>query len=262
MQYQDILYEVQNGAAFLTLNRPEKLNALTWHSWSEVAHAVEQADADDNVRVLVITGAGAGFCSGNDVTNIGQRRQSEDGNRSRQTRSRFSPVPDLMASQKPSIAAVNGVAAGSGLALCLACDIRIASTEACFIAAWSRRALVPDFGATFLLPRVIGMEQAMSMVYTGDPVGARTALEMGLVSKLADPSELMAHANGLAARIASGPPLAMEMTKRLMYRSWLRELNDQIWLEDGFQSICVRSEDFQEGVRSFLEKRSPQFKGR
>ncbi|MFQ5879051.1 MAG: enoyl-CoA hydratase/isomerase family protein [Dehalococcoidia bacterium] len=261
MEYKDIAFETEDGVATITLNRPQKLNAMTWRSWAEVEEAIERAEADDAVRVLVVTGAGRGFCSGTDLTPEGAD-EPEASNRRQRLRSRFLPTVRLVACQKPTIAAVNGVAAGAGLSFCLGCDIRIASQDARFIAVWSRRALVPDFGCSYLLPRLVGMERALTMMYSSDPVAADEALKIGLVSQVVLPEELMPTAMALARKIAQGPPIALEFTKRLAYRSWLHDLEEQVQYEEYLQRACHDSEDFQEGVRSFLEKRPPHFQGR
>ncbi len=264
MTYTDIRVEKKDGIVLLTLNRPDRLNAVTWNSWREIGEAVRDLEEDDESRVLVVTGSGRGFCSGTDLAAAaaaGGEIPSE-GNRRERLRSRFLTTAAIIACAKPSIAAVNGVAAGGGLSLCLACDIRIASQEARFSAIWSRRALVPDFGCSHLLPRIVGMSKALELMYTGDMVDAQEALAVGLVSQVVAPDELMPTAMALAERIAKGPPIAIELAKRLAYRAWRQELEAQAEYEEYLQRLCIESEDAQEGVRSFLEKREPVFKGR
>jgi 2-(1,2-epoxy-1,2-dihydrophenyl)acetyl-CoA isomerase len=264
MAYTDIRVEKKDGIVLLTLNRPDKLNAVTWNSWREITQAVQEVGEDDEARVLVVTGSGPGFCSGTDLAAAAASGGAAPTASSRRERvhSRYLAAADILACPKPSIAAVNGVAAGGGLSLCLACDIRIASQEARFSAIWSRRALVPDFGCSHLLPRIVGMGKALELIYTGQMIDAQEALAIGLVSQVAAADELMPTAMALAERIAKGPPMAIELAKRLAYRGWRQELEAQAEYEEYLQRLCIESEDAQEGVRSFLEKREPDFKGR
>ena len=264
MTYADIKVEKKGGVVLLTLNRPDKLNAVTWDSWREITQAVQQLGEDDAARVLVVTGSGRGFCSGTDLAAAaaGGGATPTASSRSERLRSRFLAAADIVACPKPSIAAVNGVAAGGGLSLCLACDVRIASQEARFSAIWSRRALVPDFGCSYLLPRIVGMSKALELMYTGQMIDAQEALAIGLVSQVVAAEELMPTAMALAERIAKGPPMAIELTKRLAYRDWQQELEARSEYEECLQRLCIESEDAQEGVRSFLEKREADFKGR
>lgn len=264
MTYADIRVEKKDGIVLLTLNRPDRLNAVTWDSWQEITQAVGRLEEDDEARVLVVTGSGRGFCSGTDLAAAAAAGgvAPPGGSRSERLRSRYLAAADILACPKPSIAAVNGVAAGGGLSLCLACDIRIASQEARFSAIWSRRALVPDFGCSYILPRIVGMSKALELMYTGQMIDAQEALAIGLVSQVVAAEELMPTALALAERIAKGPPMAIELAKRLAYRGWRQEVEAQVEYEEHLQRLCIESEDAQEGVRSFLEKREPVFKGR
>ncbi|KPK21611.1 MAG: hypothetical protein AMJ76_02230 [Dehalococcoidia bacterium SM23_28_1] len=266
MTYADIRVQKKDGIVLLTLNRPDKLNAVTWNSWREISQAVRELDEDDEARVLVVTGSGRGFCSGTDLAAAAAAaaagKEPAAGSRRERLRSRFLATATILACHKPTIAAVNGVAAGGGLSLCLACDVRIASQEARFSAIWSRRALVPDFGCSHLLPRIVGMSKALELMYTGETIDAQEALTIGLVSQVVAADELMPTAMALAERIAKGPPIAIELAKRLAYRSWREELEAQAEYEEYLQRLCIESEDAQEGVLSFLEKRKPVFKGR
>ena len=265
MTYADIRVQKKDGIVLLTLNRPDKLNAVTWDSWREITQAVGSLDEDDEARVLVVTGSGRGFCSGTDLAAAAAAAAAGEapptGSRSERLRSRFLATAAIVACSKPTIAAVNGVAAGGGLSLCLACDVRIASQEARFSAIWSRRALVPDFGCSYLLPRIVGMSKALELMYTGEMIDAQEALAIGLVSQVVAAEELMPTAMALAERIAKGPPMAIELAKRMAYRGWREELEAQVEYEEYLQRLCIESEDAQEGVRSFLEKRDPVFKG-
>jgi len=264
MPYEDLTLEKrESGVALLTLNRPQRLNALRWQSWDEIEDAIERVASDEDARALVITGSGRGFCSG---TDLGAARALPDlpaVGRSERHRAPYSSTAKLIACPIPTIAAVNGVAAGAGLSLCLACDIRIAGEAARFSAIWSQRGLLADFGATYLLPRIVGMAKGLELMYTGDIIDANEALRIGLVSRVVAAEALMPTALALAERLAQGAPIALELVKRLAYRQWLAELEDQVRLEEHYQrSRTMDSDDAQEGLQAFKEKREPQFKGR
>jgi 2-(1,2-epoxy-1,2-dihydrophenyl)acetyl-CoA isomerase len=264
MPYEDLTLEKrESGVALITLNRPQRLNALRWQSWDEIEDAVEHLSADDGVRALVITGAGRGFCSGTDLSAARPLPDLPAVGRRERHRAPYSSTAKIIACPIPTIAAVNGVAAGAGLSLCLACDIRIAGEAARFSAIWSQRGLLADFGATYLLPRIVGMAKGLELMYTGDIIDAQEALRIGLVSRVVAADDLMPTALALAERLARGAPIALELVKRLAYRQWLAELEDQVHLEENYQrSRTMDSDDAQEGLQAFKEKREPQFKGR
>ncbi|MGE3076807.1 MAG: enoyl-CoA hydratase/isomerase family protein [Dehalococcoidia bacterium] len=265
MDFKDILYSLDGGIARITLNKPEKLNALSWGSWSEIEHAITRADADDRVKVVLITGAGRGFCAGTDLT-TGTKEADWParplGGRPGMMRSRYLGTAQVFHCKKPTIAAVNGASVGAGFSLAMACDIRIASEAARFSAIFVKRAIVADTGCTWFLPRLVGVENALKMMYTGQIVGAEEALRMGLVSEVVPADELDTRATALAQEIANGPALAVELMKRLTYEGLTRNLDEQIEMEQFLQGITSNSEDAKEGRQSFLEKREPVFKGR
>ncbi len=266
MTYSDILFDVTDGIALLTFNKPARLNAMSWDGWGEFLDAVRRCDQDDAIKVLVVTGTGRGFCSGTDLAVAAEQAaqgklRGEERTRSEKLHSVYLVTNEIIAMQKPTVAAINGVTAGAGFSTALAFDIRIASDQARFSAIFVRRALSPDLGCTYLLPRTVGMSNALKMMYTGDMVDAQEALRIGLVTEVVPHEQLMDRALEFAGRIARGPSLAIEIAKRMAYRGMAAELADQIQFEEYMQRVCQSSEDAVEGVRSFLEKRQPEFKG-
>ena len=267
MDYQDISYEQRDGVGLITLNRPEKLNAARARTVFELIDALESAKRSDETRVVVITGSGRGFCSGADLVTpagpddaalaeaTGYRRVREG------AIGHWGVLFSLLGHfPKPVIAAVNGIAAGGGLSLALAADIRIASSNASFISVFVRRALTPDTGSSFHLPRLIGDSRALEMMFTGDPVDAATAERWGLVNRVVTPEELLPAALALAGRIAAGPSVTIELTKRLVrdqtHDGLDRQLQNEAW------AIGVQTEDKAEGLAAFRERREPKWTGR
>jgi len=264
MTYTCLLYEVRNRIATLTLNRPERLNALGDTLRDDVYDAVAKSAADPSVGVLVITGAGRGFCSGGDVKAMRERDQS---GQAPSANGRLSPMRDriilaLRNCPKPVIAAVNGVAAGAGMSLALACDMRIASTAAKFSQAFVTRGLAPDWGGTWFLPRIVGTAKACELIFTGDTIDADEALRLGIVNAVVAPEELMKETYDLARKIAAGPPVAIQIAKRAIYHNQDVDLRAGLEFETFAQGICKETEDAKEGVRAFVEKRAPVFRGR
>jgi 2-(1,2-epoxy-1,2-dihydrophenyl)acetyl-CoA isomerase len=265
MDFEDILYDVQDGIARLTLNKPDKLNALSWGTWAEIEQAIARADEDDDTKVVVITGAGRGFSAGTDLTVRTPESQwpaRPFQGRTALTRSRYLGTAQVYHCRKPTIAAVNGVSVGAGFSLAMACDIRIASESARFSAIFVKRAIVADTGCTWFLPRLVGIENALKMMYTGQMVPAAEALRMGLVSEVVPADALEERVTALATEIARGPSVAIELMKRLTQEAGTRGLDEQIELEQFLQQVTHNTEDAAEGRNSFLEKREPVFKGR
>jgi len=264
MTYECLLYEVKDGVATLTLNRPERLNALGGSLREDLHDAITRSAASSDVRVMVITGAGKGFCAGGDVKAM---NEAKEGKRERPLIDKVAPGRDrtLLAMRdapQPIIAAVNGAAAGAGMNLALGCDIRIASTAAKFSQAFVKRGLHPDWGGTYFLPRAIGMARAAELIFTGDVIDAAEALRLGIVSRVVAPEELMPTVGELARRIAAGPPMAIRLAKGSLYGNAERDLPTALERETFAQNICFETEDAAEGIRAFGEKRPPVFRGR
>ncbi len=265
MNYNTIILTKEEGVATLTLNRPEKLNAWNEEMQTEALQALEEIRCDSEVRVLVVTGAGRGFSSGADLTAMAQREQGLPTGRA--TLSTLPGVVELTYElrnlDRPTIAAVNGVAAGAGFGIALACDIRIASEQARFSQIFVKRGLVPDSGCTYFLTKLLGTAKACELMFTGDFVDAAEAERLGIVNKVVPHDELMNETMALAKRIASGPPLTIELIKRAIYTGFSEtDLRHQLHYEMYLQRMAMATEDFREGVTSFLEKREPKFKGK
>ena len=247
-----------NGVVTLTLNRPEKKNAMNRAMFDELLAVFREVDASETDRVLVITGAGDAFCSGAD---LGDR-----GNDTRPQLLRLHWVADIALAlhriPKPVIAKVNGVAVGAGLNLALGCDLIVASEQARFSEIFARRGLTVDFGGTWLLPRLIGLHRAKELAFFADIISAKEAAEMGLVNRVVPGDQLDAFVNEWATRLAAGPPLALAMTKRLLTNSFSMTMDEALDAEGMAQTVNGGTEDAPEAIRAFLEKREPKFKGR
>jgi len=264
MSIPELVLTKENGVATLTINRPERMNAMTTPMYHEMQRIVEDIREDDNTKVLILTGKDPAFCAGSDVRQrLSARIEGEVIEKSR--KEMLEPV-GLVASMfaslvKPTIAAVNGVATGAGLSFALLCDIRVASDKARFGAAWARVGLIPDLGATYTLPRLIGPDKAFEIFLTGDLIDASEAERVGLVTRVVPHDELMGHCHQFAQRIADGPSVAMELIKRAVYRGLHNDLDKQLDFETYAQNVCRQTEDHKEGVAAFMEKRKPAFKG-
>jgi 2-(1,2-epoxy-1,2-dihydrophenyl)acetyl-CoA isomerase len=267
MSYNTIILTKEEGVATLTLNRPDTLNAWNDEMGTESLQAMEEIRQDNDVRVLILTGAGRGFSSGADLTAMGQRQPGAPTKPGRVTLSTLPGVLtlsyELRSLDRPTIAAVNGVAAGAGFGIALACDIRIASDQARFSQIFVKRGLIPDAGSTYFLTKLVGTAKACELMYTGDMINAAEAERLGIVNKVVPHDELMNETMALAKRIASGPPLTIELIKRAIYKGFTEnDVWHQIHYEWHLQSLAIATEDFKEGVMSFLEKRDPKFMGR
>lgn len=262
--YKCLLYAVQDAVATLTLNRPERLNALGDTLREDLHDAVLRATGDPQIRAIVLTGAGKGFCSGGDVKAMNEAREART---ERPVLDKVAPLRDrvLLAMRdapQPIIAAVNGAAAGAGMNLALACDIRLAATTARFGETFVKRGLHPDWGGTYFLPRMVGMAKACELIFTGEMLDAQEALRLGIVSAVYPPEDLLPAAHDLAARIAAGPPIAVRLARRALYHNQGADLQSALEFETFAQNVCSETEDAREGIRAFVDKRAPRFHGR
>ncbi len=264
--YEDMTFEKEEGIAIVTFNRPEKLNALSAGINKGLMEAIREVEQDSDIRVIIITGAGErGFCSGADVSTMGAEAPGEKTRPTESRTDRKEPttfrISMLRSIDKPVIAAVNGVAAGAGLSIALACDIRIASENASFISAFIKRGLAGRYGVTYLLPRIMGIAQALELMWTGDRIDAREAERLGIVSQVVPAADLMKETKAFALRLAKQPPIAMKFIKQLTYEGLDNTLKAQLSREDQCAGILRRTEDYQEGIKAFKEKRESVFKG-
>jgi len=267
MAYEGLLVEKKDGIATVTLNVPDKLNAITREMSRNLPLAADELAQDDDVRVVIVTGAGRGFCSGADVSMMagpgiaGATTQVSRYQRLQVTGWPHSDVfPHL---DKPVIAAINGPCVGGGLSLALSCDLRIASENAFFSVAQVSRALVPDFGMTYYLPMAVGLSKAVELMFTAERFSAADAREFGMVSQVVPQDDLMNTAVELANKIAAQPPVSVSLTKRMVWRSLFDSLERQLDLETWATRIASMTEDHRESVRAFLNKEPlPKFKGR
>jgi len=259
-----ILYHVEGPAAWITLNRPEKKNALAGTMRENLLARIREAESDASVRVLVITGVGGAFCAGGDVgVMAGMKRDGEDfGGLGRLMDLGGRIVSALATLPKPSIASIEGVAAGAGCNLALACDVRIASSSAALGETFARVGLHPDWGGTYFLPRLVGCSRALEMFTTGGMISAKEALAIGLVSRVVPASRLAAETRALATRLAAAPPLTLRCAREAVRRSLTSSLSAMLAFERQAQSLCWESTDSSEGMHAFLEKRPPRFTGR
>ncbi len=258
MQYETITLDISEGIGLITLNRPEVMNALNTRMRAELTEAVRAAGKE--ARVVVLTGAGRAFCSGQD---LGDRVNATNVNLERTLRDEYEPLlKEITSCPVPVIAAVNGAAAGAGGNLALACDVVIASEKAMFLQAFTRIGLIPDAGGTYWLPRQVGMARAMGAALFAEPVSATQAAEWGMIWEAVPEAEFDAHWRARAAHLATGPTMAFARVKQALRASLDNDLEAQLKLEARLQGQCGKSRDFKEGVLAFLEKREAQFEGR
>ena len=263
MPYESIILKKEHGVAVITLNHPERRNAWSYQMRDDVTHALKEIIADNEIRVLVITGAGTSFCSGADVTNliaVGVEQNDID----------FLPLENnvvwiaaqLRNMKMPVIAAVNGHALGLGFAVALAADIRIASEKAVFGLTFIKRGIAPDTGVSYFLPRLVGTARACELAFTGDPMTADEAGRIGLVNRVVPHDQLLPETMDLAKKIAKSPPIPVNLAKAAIYRGLESDLVSQMKHELLANKVALASEDFKEGMTAYMEKREPVFKGR
>jgi enoyl-CoA hydratase/carnithine racemase len=275
MEFQDIVYSKEDGIATITLNRPETLNALTPTMTAEWIAAIEDAKKDDSVKVLVVTGAGRGFCSGENPRSLAVRRDTPSSSSQRAgpsdaTSSERVGLSDatygvagaLLDFYKPYIGSINGAAAGAGMDLASLCDIRIASDRARFGMVYVRMGVTPANGGCYLLPRIIGVTKALELIWTGRLIDAQEALRIGYVSRVVPADELAAATKEFAGELAKGPSIAIQWDKRLVHQCLDLDLKSAFRAHSEVISMVLRTEDAREGPRAWVEKREPVFKGR
>jgi 2-(1,2-epoxy-1,2-dihydrophenyl)acetyl-CoA isomerase len=260
-QYETIQYELHDNIALLTLNRPERRNAMNRELNRDLLAGFEQAAGDDEVRAVLLTGAGKGFCAGADL-GMFQARPTADQIYEFIVGSYQPMVETIMQMKKPVIAAINGVAAGAGASLALACDLRLMAHDASIMMAFSNIGLVPDAGATWFLTRQVGYGRAYEIAIEGNRIPAERCLELGLTNKIVPAEQLQTIAIAWTRKLAQRPTLALGLTKLAMQHAQLNDLASTIENEARLQKQTVGSQDFMEGVMAFIEKRDPQFEGK
>jgi 2-(1,2-epoxy-1,2-dihydrophenyl)acetyl-CoA isomerase len=259
--YQTLLVERAGAIATITLNRPEARNAIDLTMRQELVAALDEVDADAAARVLVLTGAGGHFCAGGDVKSMRARRLSAVEGRARvELLNRM--VLRLVDFPRPTLAMVDGVAVGAGTNLALCCDLVVASDRARFGELFNKIGLVPDGGGTWLLPRLVGLARAKELIYTGDVFDAAEAERLGLVNRVVPAADLERATRALAERIAAGPPGVQRLAKHMVNRAASSDLAAALDLEAYSQGLAIASDDHQEGLAAFFEKRPPRFTGR
>ncbi|NIE95401.1 2-(1,2-epoxy-1,2-dihydrophenyl)acetyl-CoA isomerase [Acinetobacter sp. Tr-809] len=263
MDYNNIIVEEKNAVGYLTFNRPKALNSFNVEMHHEVAEVLNLWSKKQEVRCIVISGEGRGFCAGQDLGDrvVDPNAAAPDLGYSIETY--YNPlIRTIVNMPKPVICAVNGVAAGAGANIALACDLVVAAKSANFVQAFCRLGLVPDSGGTWFLPRAVGQARAMGLALLGDKLPAETAKEWGMIWDVAEDAELKSKVTELAERLAKQPTFGLSLIKKAIHQSSNNSFDEQMFLERDLQRIAGRSEDYREGVQAFMNKREPDFQGR
>jgi 2-(1,2-epoxy-1,2-dihydrophenyl)acetyl-CoA isomerase len=262
-QNAPVLQHVENGLAILTLNRPDRMNAINAELATALNEALTAISIDKHIQAVLITGAGKGFCAGGDLKEIWEGRQKNDKESLEPLlRSGMGMVLKMRTMRQPIVAAVNGAAAGAGMNIALAADVRIASETASFGETFAKVGLFPDFGGTYFLPQLIGPAKAAELLYSGDMFDAKTALEFGIVNRVVPTDRLMEEAKKFAMSIVTGPRVASRALKQVLFGNDRNALTKALEYEVEEQIRCFESEDSAEGLRAFFEKRKPNFQGK
>ena len=263
MTYDNIIFKKNSNIATITLNRPDSLNAIGGTMREDIIDAVQDVKTDKNIRTLVITGAGRAFCAGGNLKEM-EKMSSETGQLERREFIRNTAhriITEIQCLEKPVIACVNGPAIGAGCNIALACDLRIVSEKAKFGVSFINVGLVSDYGGLYFLPRLVGTAKALELYFTGDIIDSTEAEKIGMVNRVVPHEELERYTYELADKIAKKAPIALGMIKEILHKGLNMDLSTELDLEATAQSICLKTEDHIEGVKAFLEKRSPVFKG-
>lgn len=262
MSYETIKYEVQEGIATLTFNRPDVFNSLNEVMHAELKDSLKKIQKDKGIRVLVITGNGKAFCAGQDLNDRSVNNGDEKLDLGESIQRKYNPlIKSIYNLEMPVICKVNGVAAGAGVGIALACDFVIAHEKVSFIQAFCKLGLVPDSGNSFFLPQLVGMARAKELCMLGDKLSAQTALEYGLISRVYSIDNIDDEVNKLAKHFSTAPTYGLSLIKKALNESVDNTLDEQLELEKNLQRAAGHSNDYKEGVAAFLEKRAPEFKG-
>ena len=255
----NIDFKIENGVGIITLNRPDKFNSFVRQMAFDLQKALDDCESNKEVRAIYLTGVGKAFCAGQDLAEAIDPSQTE---LTKIVEEHYNPIIERLRNiEKPIVCGVNGVAAGAGANIALACDITIAGKSVAFIQAFSKIGLIPDSGGTFYLPRLIGMQKSAALMFLGDKVMAEEAEKMGMIYKVVEDESLQAEGLKIAQKLAKMPTKGIGLTKRLLNESYNNALTEQLALENELQNIAGKSYDYNEGVNAFLEKRQPNFKG-